>query len=245
MMTWARPGLCWVRGLVATSPYRLPGVMGSLGRCSRRHWTAILKSQHKGMVQNPFDPGYYTSDQLRAFGFARVGEGCMVARNCTIIGLSNITLGDHVRIDGLTSIIAPEGRVGIGSYVHIASGCALGARAGIDIGNFSSLSQGVRVFTAADDFSGYRLSNATVPTALTRVQSAPVTIGAYVPIGSGTIILPGVEIGEGAAVGAMSLVPHSLEPWTIHVGNPAKATGPRSRDLLRLVPLVQGEDEGA
>lgn len=194
-------------------------------------------------MENPFDPGYFTSDQLRAFGFARVGEGCMVARNCTIIGLPNITLGDWVRIDGFTSIIAPNGSVRIGSHVHLASGCALGARAGIEIGDFASLSQGVRVFTAIDDFRGHRLSNATVPAELTGVQSAPVTIGAYVPIGSGTIILPGVEIGEGAAVGAMSLVPHSLAPWTIHAGNPARATGPRSRDLLRLVPLARTGDE--
>jgi len=196
-------------------------------------------------VENPFDPGYYTADQLRGFGFARVGEGCMVARNCTIIGLPNITLGDRVRIDGFTSIIAPAGRVTIGSHVHVASGCALGARAGIAIGDFASLSQGVRVFTAIDDFGGHRLSNATVPPELTRVQSAPVTIGAYVPIGSNTIILPGVEIGEGAAVGALSLVAQSLAGWTIHAGNPARAVGPRSRDLLRLVPLVRaGEGTG-
>ena len=69
---------------------------------------------------NPFDPGYYTSLELRGFGFARVGEGCMVARNCTIIGLENITIGDNVRIDGFTSIIAPAGRVRIGSHVHDA-----------------------------------------------------------------------------------------------------------------------------
>lgn len=195
-------------------------------------------------MENPFDPGYFTSDQLRAFGFARVGEGCMVARNCTIIGLPNITLGDRVRIDGFTSVIAPDGRVAIGSHVHIASGCALGARAGIAIGDFASLSQGVRVFTAIDDFSGHRLSNAMAPAELTGVRSAPVTIGAYVPIGSGTTILPGVEIGEGAAVGVMSLVAQSLAPWTIYIGNPARAAGARSRDLLRLADLARERSMG-
>jgi acetyltransferase-like isoleucine patch superfamily enzyme len=193
-------------------------------------------------VQNPFDPGYFTSDQLRAFGFARVGEGCMVARNCTIIGLPNITLGDHVRIDGFTSIIAPEGRMRIGSHVHIATACMLGARGGIEIGDFASLSQGVRIFTAIDDFSGRRLSNATVPAGLTGVQSAPVRIGRHVPIGSGSLVLPGVEIGEGAAVGAMSLVTQSLPAWTISSGNPASPTGERSRDLLALEPAVNSDE---
>ena len=72
-------------------------------------------------MTNPFDPGYYTSPELRSFGFARVGENSVIARNCTIIGLENITIGDNVRIDGFTSLIAPNGRIRIGSYVHIAT----------------------------------------------------------------------------------------------------------------------------
>lgn len=192
------------------------------------------------MTANPFDPGYYTSMELRAFGFARVGEGCMVARNCTIIGLANITIGDNVRIDGFTSIIAPAGKMKIGSHVHIATACMLGARGGIDIGDFSSLSQGVRIFTAIDDFSGRRMSNSQVPDDVLGVQTAPVTIGAYVPIGSGTIVLPGVDIGEGAAVGAMSLVPQSLAGWAIYTGNPAKKTGERARNVAQLAATLEG-----
>jgi acetyltransferase-like isoleucine patch superfamily enzyme len=44
-----------------------------------------------------------------------------------------------------------------------------------------------------DAFGGHRLSNATTRAELTSIQSAPVSIRGYVPIGSGTIILPGVE----------------------------------------------------
>jgi galactoside O-acetyltransferase len=190
-------------------------------------------------VQNPFSHGYFTSDELRAFHFARVGENCAIARNCTIIGLENITIGDNVRIDGFTSIIAPNGNVKIGSHVHVGIGCVLGARGGIELGDFSSLSHAVRIFSAIDDFGGRRMTNSTLPEEVLGVQSAPVKIGAYVPIGSGTLILPGVEIGEGAAVGAMSVVAHSLREWTIHAGNPAKAVGERSRDLLALESIVR------
>ncbi len=199
---------------------------------------------HHPRVNNPFDPGYYSSFELRSFGFARVGENCAVARNCTIIGLENITIGDNVRIDGFTSLIAPNGRIRIGSYVHIATACMLGARGGIEIGDFASLSQGVRIFTAIDDFSGKRLSNAMVPQDLAGVQSAPVRIGRYVPVGSGSIILPGVEVGEGAAIGAMSLVPQSLAEWTIYSGNPAKPVGKRSQELLKLEAVARSRDGG-
>jgi galactoside O-acetyltransferase len=193
---------------------------------------------------NPFDPGYYSSLELRSFGFARVGENCTVARNCTIIGLANIVLGDHVRIDGFSSLIAPHGRIRIGSRVHIATGCMLGGRAGIELGDYSSLSQGVRLFTAIDDFSGKKLSNATVPPDYAGVQEAPIVVGRYVPIGSGSLVLPSVTIGEGAAVSAMSLINRSLDAWTIYAGIPVQPTGPRSQNLLGLIrQLETAEDE--
>lgn len=41
-------------------------------------------------------------------------------------------------------------------------------------------------------------------------------------IGAGAIILPGLEIGEKAMVGAGSVVTHDVPPWTTVVGNPAR-----------------------
>jgi galactoside O-acetyltransferase len=189
-------------------------------------------------VENPFNPGYYSSLELRSFGFARVGENSAVARNCTIIGLENIVIGDNVRIDGFTSIIAPKGRVKIGSWVHIATGCALGARAGIEIGDFCSLSQGVRLFSAIDDYSGRGMTVPMLPAEAQRIHAASITIGSYVAIGSGTLVLPGVEIGDGGAVGALSMVTQPLKAWTIYSGNPAAETGPRVQDLLTLKRLL-------
>lgn len=192
-------------------------------------------------MHNPFDQGYFKSDELRAFGFARVGEGSAVSRTCTIVGLENIIIGDFVRIDGFTTIIATGGPLRIGSHVHICSGCVLGARGGIELEDFSSLSHGVRLLSAIDDFSGKCMTNSTLPEALLGVQAAPIRIGRYVPIGSGCIILPGAVVGEGAAVAAMSVVNRPLAEWTIHGGNPARELGPRSRDLLELAGQLEAE----
>jgi galactoside O-acetyltransferase len=196
-------------------------------------------------VQNPFDPGYYSSLELRQLGFARVGENSAISRNCTIIGLENISLGDNVRIDGFTSIIAPEGKVRIGSHVQIGIGCVLGARGGIEIGDYSNLSGGARILSAIDDYDGRHMTNSTLPAEVLRVHAAPVRIGRFVPIGTGALILPGVEIPDGAAVGAMSVVPHSLKGWTIYAGNPVKEQGVRSQDLLSLEPLVRNRNDAA
>lgn len=193
-------------------------------------------------MHNPFNPGYFTSDELRAFPFARVGENSLVSRNCTIIGLENIRIGDHVRIDGYTSLIAASGFLSIGSHVHIGIGCVLGARGGIELQDYSSLSHGVRILSAIDDFGGRHMTNSTLPADVLGVQSAPVRIGRFVPVGSGTLILPGAILGEGAAVAANSVVAQSLREWTINAGNPARAVGERSKDLLALQPLVEQRD---
>jgi len=41
-------------------------------------------------------------------------------------------------------------------------------------------------------------------------------------VGMGTIIMPGVTIGEGAMIGAGSVVTKDIPAWTVAVGNPAK-----------------------
>ena len=54
------------------------------------------------------------------------------------------------------------------------------------------------------------------------LHPAPVKIGKNVWIGSDSTILPGIEIGDGAIVGAGSVVTKNVEPNTIVCGNPAK-----------------------
>jgi putative colanic acid biosynthesis acetyltransferase WcaF len=54
-----------------------------------------------------------------------------------------------------------------------------------------------------------------------------IIIGADVFIGAKAFILPGVHVGDGAVVGACAVVTKDVPPWTVVVGNPAKAVGPR------------------
>ncbi|MGT0246943.1 MULTISPECIES: acyltransferase [Burkholderia] len=59
----------------------------------------------------------------------------------------------------------------------------------------------------------------------------PVVIEDHVWIGARAIISPGVRIGEGAVVGAGSVVTRDVEPYTIVAGNPARFIKERTRDL--------------
>ena len=53
-------------------------------------------------------------------------------------------------------------------------------------------------------------------------EERPVTIGNDVWIGGRVIILPGVTIGDGAIVGAGSVVTKNVSPYDIVAGNPAR-----------------------
>ncbi|MFZ5876936.1 MAG: acyltransferase [Nitrospirota bacterium] len=186
-------------------------------------------------MKNPFDPGYYTEHELKNAGFKAVGRNVRIAKNCTIIGLENIAIGDNVRIDGYCSIIAAgEGWVTIGSYIHIGGYCLLSAGAGIKLDDFCGLSPGVRIYSRTDDYTGKHLTNPTVPEKYTGITSGAVTLGRHVIIGSGSVILPRVSIGEGSSVGALSFVHKSLEPWGIFFGSPVQRLKERSKRLLEL-----------
>lgn len=180
----------------------------------------------------PLDPGYFESAELREMGFAAIGEDVAIGRNCTVIGDENISLGNHVRIDGPTAIIAARGGLRIGNYVHIGGGCHLSCAGGIEMADFAGLSQGVRLYSATDDYSGGALTNPMVPARFTNVRSGPVRLGRHAILGAGTVVLPQVDIGEGSAVGALTLVSASLAPWGIYAGQPARWLRARNRDLL-------------
>lgn len=66
-------------------------------------------------------------------------------------------------------------------------------------------------------FYGYNISMKTVPH-----EKMKVHIKKGASIGTNSIILPGITIGEGAVIGAGTLVSKNIPDWSIAVGNPVK-----------------------
>lgn len=61
-----------------------------------------------------------------------------------------------------------------------------------------------------------------------------IEIGADAFVGAQALVLPGVRIGEGAVVGAGSVITKDVPPWTVVAGNPAREIGSRElRDDIR------------
>lgn len=176
---------------------------------------------------NPFNPGYYETDELRSFGFASVGENVAIAKNCTIVGLENISFGDHVRVDAYTTLIA-SAPMTFGRHIHIGGHCHFVAAEMLCFGDFGGTSQGVKIYTASDDYSGEALLGPMVPAEYRRPKRAAISIGDYAVIGANGVLLPGADMGEGAILGAQSLSSKSLTAWGIYSGSPAKRIKTRS-----------------
>ena len=98
--------------------------------------------------------------------------------------------------------------------------------------DFSGLSAGCRIVTGSDDFTGGGLTNPTVPLEYTNVKKSFVRIKRHAIIGTNVTILPGVTIGEGAAVGAGCIVRKDLEPWSIYAGQDCRRIKSRPADLI-------------
>ena len=187
------------------------------------------------MNHNPFNPGYFNEKDLKEFGFKSVGKNVLIAKNCIIIGVENISIGDNVRIDGFSTITAAQpGYLTIGSYVHIGGYCAIFAGAGVEMKYFSGLSQGVKIYSTSDNYSGSAMTNPMVPPEYTGVIRKPVSLGKHSIVGSQTVVMPGVEIAEGCAIGANSLVTKTTESWSIYFGSPAKKLKGRKKKIIDL-----------
>ena len=163
--------------------------------------------------KNPLDSGYYQNNELKKFGFKKVGTNVKIAKNCTIVGINNISLGNNIRIDSNVVIAANKGHLILGNYIHIGVGSYLNCEGGITLSNFSGLSQGTRVYSSSWDFSGRSLSNPTVPQKYQIMKTAPVLLKDHSRIGAGSVILPGVTIGKGSSIGVLSFVAISLDEW--------------------------------
>ena len=173
-------------------------------------------------------------EEIDRMGFAHVGDNVQISDRASFYGAARIVLGDNVRVDDFCVLSAGVGGISIGKHVHVAVYSLLIGAGKITLSNFCNISSRVSIYSSNDDYSGAAMTNPTIPSEFTGVTHADVFLGKHVIVGSGSVILPGVTLEDGVAVGALSLVTKSCKAFGIYTGNPARRISERRRDLLEL-----------
>ncbi len=148
---------------------------------------------------------------------------------------------DHFEV-GLYSVVDDfcyfSTRVIVGKCSHIASGCSVagGLAHQFVMGDFSSLSSGVKIWCVSDDFVNDLIC--IVPNPLLKIKEnssgGDVLMGQCTGVGANSVVMPCNEIPEGTSIGALSFVPpgYSFKPWSVYAGIPIRYIGRRNRDSV-------------
>ena len=187
------------------------------------------------------------SQHIDKLKFAHIGEDVTIWPLAKIVSPEVIRIGDSVIIDDFVLFMGGT-KSNIGSFVHIASFVSITGGGELIIEDFVGISSGSRIFTGNDDYLGGFLTGPTVPYPYRVPIRSLVTIKKHAIIGANTVILPGVVIGEGTAIGANSLVTQDCDPWTVYVGTPTKPLRKRPKermlDLESQLRLALYDDSG-
>lgn len=147
--------------------------------------------------------GILVFNLLESLYSAMLVLGSVAKQHAIFPGANNLLL------DVRTHIQYPK-NVEIGHDVIIGSNCQIGAMAMVKIGDMVRISRGVTIQTASLDFSS------KIPY---KHIAKPITIAKGVWIGTGSIILGGVNIGEYAVIGAGSVISQDVPARAVIVGS--------------------------
>ncbi len=186
---------------------------------------------------------FLSQKKLKKIGFKFLGRNVLLSAKASIYNPAKISIGDNSRIDDFCILSGGDDEIVIGRHVHLACYVALLGKNRILVDDFSGISARVSIYSSNDDYSGKALTGPTVDPKYVNVKSADVIIKKHVIIGAGSVILPGVTIHEGGAVGALSLVTKDVDEFCIVSGNPAKFLKDRSREILVLEQRLISEEK--
>jgi acetyltransferase-like isoleucine patch superfamily enzyme len=150
------------------------------------------------------DLGYVPSHAVRKFFYRQAG----------------MTVPTSTSIHWRCEFYAPE-RISFGEHCTIGDSCFLDGRSGLSFGHSVNLGSHVSIYTREHAVDDPNFAE----------TGAPVAVGDHAWIASHAIVLPGINIGEGAVVAAGAVVVKDVRPFSMVGGNPARLIRQRSTDL--------------
>jgi len=171
-----------------------------------------------------------------AHGRATLGRRIMLGARvgCKVDPGGYLAIRDHCEIR--TGVLLDVwGELTIGARTFVGQGTVIGAQERIEIGTDCLIGEYV---TIRDQDHGIADTSRAIREQGYKV--APVHIGDNVWLGAKVTVCKGVSIGTGCVVGANSVVTHTLPPYSVAIGAPARVmrqrTGETRRDETHAYP---------
>ncbi len=150
---------------------------------------------------------------------------------------SKVQIGEQCLLGVQIILEAPGAKVSIGNRVYMGNSTII-SKTSVSLGNDILVAWGVTFYDHDSHSLDYKYRDEDIRQLykdfitehgnylknknLDVINSAPITICDHAWIGAEALILKGVTVGEGAIVGARSVVTKDVPPFTVVAGNPAK-----------------------
>jgi acetyltransferase-like isoleucine patch superfamily enzyme len=146
-----------------------------------------------------------------------IEKGCIIDRPWGVeLGTRSI-LDRNVRL----KLVVDDARVIVGEYTFLGTGVQLDVMKEVSIGSHTLIAPNCFITDHNHGIARHQRIDEQ------KCVVKPVSIGDDVWLGANAIVLPGVKIGNGAAIGAGAVVTHDIPAYAIFVGVPAKQIGER------------------
>lgn len=160
----------------------------------------------------------------------KMGKNVLIDVGVFLNGTKNISIGDYTWIDTGCRIEALLGKIIIGKRVHIAPNVIIGAREEVIIGDYVGIGAGAKIYANSErPFGGKRMSGPMIPEKYKAFYSKKITLEKDSCVGTGAVLLPGANLGEGAVAGANTVIKKSIAAYDIVAGLPPRVIGKREK----------------
>lgn len=169
-----------------------------------------------GRRQKPYSS--HGDGQFKGEDFLSLGSNVVFETGTLVFHPENILIGDNVYIGHNTILKGYHSNtMSIGDDTWVGQGCFFHSAGGIRIGKAVGIGPAVKILS-----SQHEDRESHTPVILNKLSMKEVVIEDGCDIGIGSIILPGVHIGQGSVIGAGSVVTRDVAPMSVVAGNPAR-----------------------
>lgn len=156
--------------------------------------------------------------EFRRSDFRSIGEHVIFEDGVKVFHPDRISIGENVYVGHYTILKGHyRGEMMIGDHSWIGQGCFLHSAGTITIGAAVGIGPNVSILTSVHEEGPL-----DQPVLFGPLRFGEVTVEDGCDIGVGAILLPSVRIGEGAIVGAGSVVTKDIPAYSVAAGNPAR-----------------------